>query len=107
MQANWIGRSEGARIEFTIAETGDPCPVFTTVRTRFTGVTFMAIAPEHPLVRKLAGRHPAREGGQRLHRTPDDGLRGGPRRRHDDQGGRLHRVPCPQSVQQYARRRCG
>ena len=53
MQAHWIGRSEGARIEFTIAETGDPCPVFTTRPDTIYGVTFMAIAPEHPLVAKL------------------------------------------------------
>lgn len=53
MQANWIGRSEGARIGFTIAETGDPCPVFTTRPDTIHGVTFMAIAPEHPLVAKL------------------------------------------------------
>ena len=53
MQANWIGRSEGARVEFTIAETGDPCPVFTTRPDTIHGVTFMAIAPEHPLLAKL------------------------------------------------------
>lgn len=53
MQANWIGRSEGARVDFTIAETGDPCPVFTTRPDTIFGVTFMAIAPEHPLIRKL------------------------------------------------------
>ena len=53
MQANWIGRSEGAQVEFSIAETGDSCPVFTTRPDTIYGVTFMAIAPEHPLVKKL------------------------------------------------------
>ncbi|OGV66032.1 MAG: leucine--tRNA ligase [Lentisphaerae bacterium RIFOXYA12_FULL_48_11] len=53
MQANWIGRSEGAKVEFKIAETDDPCPVFTTRPDTIYGVTFMAIAPEHPLVMKL------------------------------------------------------
>jgi len=53
MQANWIGRSEGARVAFTISETGDPCPVFTTRPDTIYGVTFMAIAPEHPLLQKL------------------------------------------------------
>ncbi|MDI6775357.1 MAG: leucine--tRNA ligase [Verrucomicrobiota bacterium] len=53
MQANWIGRSEGARVAFTIAETGDPCPIFTTRPDTIYGVTFMAIAPEHPLLKKL------------------------------------------------------
>ena len=53
MQANWIGRSEGARVDFTVAETGDPCPIFTTRPDTIYGVTFMALAPEHPLVEKL------------------------------------------------------
>ena len=53
MQANWIGRSEGARIDFTITETHDACPVFTTRPDTIYGVTFMAIAPEHALLRKL------------------------------------------------------
>jgi len=53
MQANWIGRSEGARIDFTVTETQDPCPVFTTRPDTIYGVTFMAIAPEHALLRKL------------------------------------------------------
>jgi leucyl-tRNA synthetase len=58
MQANWIGRSEGARVEFTIAETGDPCPVFTTRPDTIYGVTVMALAPEHPLVEKLLKNNP-------------------------------------------------
>ena len=53
MQANWIGRSEGARIDFTIAETGDPLPCFTTRPDTLFGVTFMSLAPEHPLISKL------------------------------------------------------
>jgi leucyl-tRNA synthetase len=58
MQANWIGRSEGARIEFKVTETGDPCPVFTTRPDTIYGVTFMAIAPEHALVQKLIAGSP-------------------------------------------------
>jgi leucyl-tRNA synthetase len=58
MQGNWIGRSEGARVEFTVAETGDPCPVFTTRPDTIYGVTFMALAPEHPLVEKLLRNNP-------------------------------------------------
>jgi leucyl-tRNA synthetase len=53
MQAHWIGRSEGARVDFTLTETGDPCPVFTTRPDTIHGVAFMAIAPEHPLLAKL------------------------------------------------------
>ena len=54
MQANWIGRSEGARINFKEAETGAEMPVFTTRADTLFGVTFIVIAPEHPLVAKLA-----------------------------------------------------
>lgn len=53
MQANWIGRSEGAMVEFTFEETGDPCPIFTTRPDTIYGVTFMALAPEHPMVEKI------------------------------------------------------
>ena len=61
MQANWIGRSEGTRVGFTIAETGDPCPIFTTRPDTIYGVTFMAIAPEHPLLERLMAGHPQEE----------------------------------------------
>ena len=58
LQRNWIGRSEGAEVDFEIAETGDRLTVFTTRPDTLWGVTFFAFAPEHPLVRSLA-----REGG--------------------------------------------
>jgi leucyl-tRNA synthetase len=58
MQGNWIGRSTGAKVDFTVAETGDPCPVFTTRPDTIYGVTFMALAPEHPLVAKLLQNNP-------------------------------------------------
>jgi len=52
MQENWIGRSEGAQVEFT-SEAGDSLPVFTTRHDTLYGVTYMVLAPEHPLVEKL------------------------------------------------------
>lgn len=52
MQANWIGRSEGAHVTFK-TEAGDPIPVFTTRPDTLWGATFMVLAPEHPLVRKV------------------------------------------------------
>jgi leucyl-tRNA synthetase len=52
MQANWIGKSTGARVVFT-TETGDQLPVFTTRPDTLWGATFMVLSPEHPLVDKL------------------------------------------------------
>jgi leucyl-tRNA synthetase len=54
MQRNWIGRSEGAQVDFEIAETGDRVEVFTTRPDTLWGVSFFVFAPEHPLVSKLA-----------------------------------------------------
>src|SRR4051812_7925987 len=49
MQRNWIGRSVGARVEFALAD-GRRLPVFTTRPDTLYGVTFTALAPEHPLL---------------------------------------------------------
>ena len=63
MQTNWIGRSTGVEIVFR-AEGGKPIPVFTTRPDTTFGVTFMVLAPEHPLVEELTTpdrRAPVRE----------------------------------------------
>jgi len=52
MQANWIGRSEGALITFA-TEAGDAIDVFTTRPETLWGATFLVVAPEHPLVGRL------------------------------------------------------
>ena len=52
MQANWIGRSAGVQVEFQ-SESGHPLPIFTTHPDTLFGVTFMVIAPEHPIVSDL------------------------------------------------------
>lgn len=57
MQRNWIGKSEGARITFNVAEnskkTGLSFEVFTTRPDTLFGATYCVLAPEHPLVKKI------------------------------------------------------
>ncbi|MBO7612789.1 MAG: leucine--tRNA ligase, partial [Treponema sp.] len=57
MQKNWIGRSEGAEVDFTIAEgsaaAGEKLRVYTTRCDTLFGATYMVVSPEHPLVAKL------------------------------------------------------
>jgi leucyl-tRNA synthetase len=53
LQINWIGRSEGAKIQFTEQTTQEAITVFTTCPHTLFGVTFMVISPEHPLVEKI------------------------------------------------------
>jgi leucyl-tRNA synthetase len=53
MQRNWIGRSTGVVINFKVAETGEDLPVFTTRQDTIYGVTYLVMAPEHPMVAKL------------------------------------------------------
>ncbi|HEY7586651.1 MAG TPA: leucine--tRNA ligase [Candidatus Deferrimicrobiaceae bacterium] len=55
MQRNWIGRSEGAEIDFPLAGGDGMITVFTTRPDTIYGATFMSVAPEHPLVAKFAG----------------------------------------------------
>ena len=52
MQKNWIGKSTGGEIEFT-CESGDKFKVFTTRADTLFGVSYVVLAPEHPLVKKL------------------------------------------------------
>ncbi len=52
LQTNWVGMSEGALVKFT-TEQGEALEVFTTRPDTLWGVTFMVLAPEHPLVDKL------------------------------------------------------
>jgi leucyl-tRNA synthetase len=54
MQRNWIGRSEGAIINFSIQGRKEQLAIFTTRPDTIFGVTFMVLAPEHPLVSVIA-----------------------------------------------------
>jgi len=64
MQRHWIGRSEGARIRFPVVNHEAVIEVFTTRPDTLFGVTFLSIAPEHPLVETIVteAQRPAVEG---------------------------------------------
>jgi leucyl-tRNA synthetase len=57
MQANWIGRSEGLEIEFEV-EGGGTLGIYTTRPDTLCGVTYMAVAAEHPLTQRAAQGNP-------------------------------------------------
>lgn len=50
MQRNWIGKSEGAELSFAVATSGEEIKVFTTRLDTIYGVTYLVLAPEHPLL---------------------------------------------------------
>ncbi len=57
MQRNWIGRSVGVEVDFPIEGSDEALAIFTTRPDTLYGVTFMSIAPEHPMLERLiAGR---------------------------------------------------
>lgn len=58
MQHNWIGRSEGLEFSFEIPELNDTVAVYTTRPDTAYGVTFMALAAEHPLIKKICENNP-------------------------------------------------
>jgi len=53
MQQNWIGKSVGAEIDFTVHEVGEPLRIFTTRVDTIYGCTAVYVAPDHPIVGKL------------------------------------------------------
>ncbi len=61
MQRNWIGRSEGVTIRFHRSGAGTEIECFTTRIDTLGGVTYVVLAPEHPLVEELLADHPERE----------------------------------------------
>ncbi|MFI8289977.1 leucine--tRNA ligase [Streptomyces sp. NPDC085614] len=75
-QRNWIGRSEGARVDFQVGDTG-AITVFTTRQDTLFGATYMVLAPEHDLVEQIVpaawpeGTHDVWTGG---HATPAEAV---------------------------------
>ncbi|MBQ7383857.1 MAG: leucine--tRNA ligase, partial [Clostridia bacterium] len=53
-QVNWIGKSTGAFVNFKLTEEGEQLRIYTTRCDTLFGVTFMVIAPEHPIIEKLS-----------------------------------------------------
>ncbi|WP_328464068.1 leucine--tRNA ligase [Streptomyces sp. NBC_00448] len=76
-QRNWIGRSEGARVDFAVPGADRPITVFTTRPDTLFGATYMVLAPEHELVDAIvpaawpAGTHDVWTGG---HANPADAV---------------------------------
>ena len=58
MQRNWIGRSEGVELSFDVDGEQEPLTVYTTRPDTLMGVTYMAVAAEHPLATKAADGNP-------------------------------------------------
>ncbi|MBT8088045.1 MAG: leucine--tRNA ligase [Gammaproteobacteria bacterium] len=58
MQRNWIGRSEGVELSFDVCGEDEPLTVYTTRPDTLMGVTYMAVAAEHPLAAKAAADNP-------------------------------------------------
>ena len=61
MQKNWIGRSTGTEFSFAVEGTEERIPVYTTRVDTVFGVTYMVLAPEHPIVKKLIETNPDKE----------------------------------------------
>jgi leucyl-tRNA synthetase len=59
MQRNWIGRSEGVEVDFELAAGAEKLAIFTTRPDTIMGVTYMAVAAEHPLALRAAENNPA------------------------------------------------
>ncbi len=61
MQKNWIGRSTGTEFSFAVEGSEERIPVYTTRVDTVFGVTYMVLAPEHPIVKKLIETNPDKE----------------------------------------------
>ena len=92
MQRNWIGRSEGAEVNFRCEERGTDYPVFTTRPDTLFGATFFVMAPEHPDVLRLNDSPEVRRvRAPGAHRVGRGARGGGPR----EDGRRARDAPSP------------
>ena len=58
MQRNWIGRSEGVEMTFDVADSDESFDIYTTRPDTLMGVTYVALAAQHPLAVKAAENNP-------------------------------------------------
>jgi len=77
MQRNWIGRSEGVEAEFKISNFNKSLRVFTTRPDTIFGATFMALAPEHPLVEEFIAQEPDAKRKEEMRRFVQEALKEG------------------------------
>jgi leucyl-tRNA synthetase len=82
MQRNWIGRSEGCDLRFVVEGVKEPLTVFTTRVDTICGATFVALAPEHPLVGRFRATAPDPDFGEFV-----DRLRNQTRLQRESEGG--------------------
>jgi leucyl-tRNA synthetase len=82
MQRNWIGRSEGCDLRFAVEGVAEPITVFTTRVDTIYGATFVALAPEHPLVERFRATAPDPDFGEFV-----DRLRNQTRLQRESEGG--------------------
>ncbi len=61
MQKNWIGRSEGSRVSFTIEDSSEKIDIYTTRIDTIFGATFLVMAPEHPDLRQITKNSPLKD----------------------------------------------
>jgi leucyl-tRNA synthetase len=82
MQRNWIGRSEGCDVRFAVEGVAEPLTVFTTRVDTIYGATFVALAPEHPLVERFRATAPDADFGEFV-----DALKNQTRLQRESEGG--------------------
>ena len=95
MQRNWIGRSEGVELTFDVQGEDEPLTVFTTRPDTLYGVTYMAVAAEHPLAEKAAEGDPGIAAF--IRRVQEDRCRRG-HHRDDGEEGYAARHQCHSSI---------
>ncbi|UCG77752.1 MAG: leucine--tRNA ligase [Nitrospirota bacterium] len=72
MQRNWIGRSEGVEVDFGVEGSDDKLRIFTTRPDTLYGVTFMCLAPDHPMSRELIEDHKKLDDMKNAGEDPDE-----------------------------------